>query len=285
MLNRPSTRPLPLPEKIASLLQEARWLLLGVLALYVAMILFGYSKADPGWSHAVQVERVSNPGGRFGAWMSDLLFYLFGLSAWWWVVFLGFGLAIGFRRLQMHFGADRRSFFVVLFGFLVVLVASSSLEAMRFHTLKATLPLEPGGVIGLELGGLVLQYLGFTGGTLLLLALIAGGLSLFSGISWVEASEVLGAGLEKVWMFVTNGFQTWQDRRVGREVAQKREAVVEVQRKKEEAAPSQPVRIEPAMSEVVKAEVLKVDRVGVQANFFELGGHSLLATQIASRVQ
>jgi len=33
------------------------------------------------------------------------------------------------------------------------------------------------------------------------------------------------------------------------------------------------------------AEVLKVDRVGVQDNFFELGGHSLLATQIASRVQ
>ncbi|MGY2212516.1 non-ribosomal peptide synthetase [Pseudomonas pergaminensis] len=33
------------------------------------------------------------------------------------------------------------------------------------------------------------------------------------------------------------------------------------------------------------AEVLKVDRVGVEDNFFELGGHSLLATQIASRVQ
>ncbi len=260
MLNRPSTRPLPLPEKIASLLQEARWLLLGVLALYVAMILFGYSKADPGWSHAVQVERVSNPGGRFGAWMSDLLFYLFGLSAWWWVVFLGFGLAVGFRRLQKHFGADRRSFFVVLFGFLVLLVASSSLEAMRFHTLRATLPLEPGGVIGLELGSVVLQYLGFTGGTLLLLALIAGGLSLFSGVSWVEASEVLGAGLERLWTFTTNGFQTWEDRRVGREVAHKREAVVEVKRKKEEAAPPQPVRIEPAIAAEIKAEPVEKAR-------------------------
>ncbi|HNI81612.1 MAG TPA: DNA translocase FtsK 4TM domain-containing protein, partial [Rhodocyclaceae bacterium] len=75
MLNRPSTRPVPLPEKIASLLQEARWLLLGVLAAYLAIVLFGYAKSDPGWSHAVYVERVSNPGGRFGAWLSDELVF------------------------------------------------------------------------------------------------------------------------------------------------------------------------------------------------------------------
>ncbi|WP_079437521.1 DNA translocase FtsK [Zoogloea sp. LCSB751] len=273
MSERPSTRPLPLPEKIASLLQEARWLFLGVLALYFSMILFGYSKADPGWSHAVQVERVSNPGGRFGAWLSDLLFYLFGLSAWWWVAFLGFGLAVGFRRLKLVFGADRRSLFIVVFGFVMVLVASSGLEAMRFHSIKATLPLEPGGVIGIEFGNLVLQYLGFTGGTLLLLGTIAGGLSLFSGVSWVEASELLGTGLERLWIFVTNGFQTWEDRRVGREVAQKREEVVETKRKKEEVAPPPPVRIEPAVVKVEKSERIEKER---QPHLFtELPGGAL----------
>jgi S-DNA-T family DNA segregation ATPase FtsK/SpoIIIE len=41
---------------------------------------------------------------------------------------------------------------VVVIGFLVVLLASSGLEAMRFYSMKASLPLEPGGVIGLELG-------------------------------------------------------------------------------------------------------------------------------------
>jgi amino acid adenylation domain-containing protein len=33
------------------------------------------------------------------------------------------------------------------------------------------------------------------------------------------------------------------------------------------------------------AEVLRLDKVGVQDNFFELGGHSLLATQVISRVR
>jgi amino acid adenylation domain-containing protein len=33
------------------------------------------------------------------------------------------------------------------------------------------------------------------------------------------------------------------------------------------------------------AEVLKVDRVGMQSDFFELGGHSLLATQVVARIR
>lgn len=270
---RTASRPQPLPERIAGLLQETRWLILGVVSVYVAMILIGYNKADPGWSHATGNGVVTNPGGRFGAWLADLLFYLFGVSAWWWVLFFGFGLVWGFRRMAAEFRADRRSFFIVMAGFLVVLVASATLEALRFHSSGARLPLVPGGLVGMELGKLVLRYLGFTGGTLVLLALLASGLSLGSGISWLTAVERFGLALENLWFGTQRLFFAWQDRKVGKEIAQQRETVVQTKRRKVEEAPPPPVRIEPAMAEVPKSE--RVEKERQKPLFLDLAGGML----------
>ncbi|AMO35864.1 DNA translocase FtsK 2 [Thauera humireducens] len=260
MLSRSSSRSQPLPEKISLLLQEARWLILGVMSLYVGLILLGYSKADPGWSHASDVGRVVNPGGRFGAWLADLLLYLFGVSSWWWVVFLGYSLLWGFRRLKNRLTLDRRSFVFVMIGFLVVLLTSSALEFLRFHSHGAAVPLGPGGLIGMELGGLTNRYFGFTGGTLLLLALLASGLSLFTGVSWVAVVERIGLWLEQAVIGAQQAWLRWQDRRVGREIAQKREAVVETRRRKTEKAPPPPLRIEPAVVTVQKSERVEKER-------------------------
>ena len=245
--------PQPLPEKIVALLQEARWLVLGGIALYLGLILFGYSKADPGWSHAAQVERIANPGGRVGAWMADLLLYLFGLSAWWWVLFLLFLVVWGYRRLEGFFHADRRPFFIALSGFIVLLAASSGLEALRFHSMTRPLPLEPGGMLGVEVGRLFSQFFGFTGGTLLLIALFAAGLSIFTGLSWLKFIERLGALLEGLWFGGSGLYQRWQDRRIGREVAREREAEVEVERKRIEEFHVEPIRIEPAEAVIPKS--------------------------------
>jgi len=247
------TAPTPLPEKIVALLQEARWLVLGVLALYLGLILFGYSKADPGWSHAAQVDRIANPGGRVGAWLADLLLYLFGVSAWWWVLFLIFLVIWGYRRLEGFFHADRRPFFIALSGFIVLLAASSGLEALRFHSMKKPLPLDPGGMLGFEVSRLFAQFFGFTGGTLLLIALFAAGLSIFTGMSWLKFIERLGALLEGLWSGGIGLYQRWQDRRIGREVAQQREAVVEVERKRIEEFHVEPIRIEPAEVAIPKS--------------------------------
>ncbi|HRQ47849.1 MAG TPA: DNA translocase FtsK 4TM domain-containing protein [Rhodocyclaceae bacterium] len=273
MLPRTSSRSQPLPEKISLLLQEARWLILGVMSLYVGLILLGYNQADPGWSHAAEVARVSNPGGRFGAWLADLLYYLFGVSAWWWVIFLGYGLVWGFRRLRHELRADKRSFFIILAGFVVVLFSSSALEALRFHSHGASVPLAPGGLVGVELGVLVQRYFGFTGGTLLLIALLASGLSLFSGISWLYVVERIGSALERLWYGVMDAWYKWQDRRAGKQLAQKREAVVETKRRMTETTPPRPLRIEPAVASVPKSE--RVEKERQQILFADIGEGAL----------
>ncbi|MER2543527.1 MAG: DNA translocase FtsK 4TM domain-containing protein [Candidatus Accumulibacter phosphatis] len=230
----PSRAPSPLPEKIAALLQESRWLILIVVATFLALSLWGYHRSDPGWSHAVHTATLRNPAGRSGAWLADLMLYVFGLSAWWWIVLLLVFVWWGYRRLDGQRATDRRPLFISLAGFLVLIVSSSGLETLRFYTLKATLPVGPGGVIGIELGALVVRYLGYTGATLTLFALLMLGWSIFSGMSWITAAERAGTLLEAIVVGVHGLFERWQDRRIGREVAREREAVVEGEKKRGE---------------------------------------------------
>src|SRR5262245_27129543 len=159
----------PLPPKIAALLRESGWFALLALALYLGLILCTYSKADPGWSHSVAGTVIHNAGGRVGAWMADVLLYLFGLSAYWWAVLCAFLVAWGFRRIETTEPADRSSYLVTGAGFALVLAASTGLEAVRLSTLKVTLPYAPGGILGEVAGRSMAHALGYTGGTLILL--------------------------------------------------------------------------------------------------------------------
>ncbi|MFA4969487.1 MAG: DNA translocase FtsK 4TM domain-containing protein [Sulfuritalea sp.] len=267
----------PLPEKIALLVHEARWLLVGLVGLYLGLVLWGFERTDPGWSHAATVERIANPGGRFGAWLSDLLLYLFGLSAWWWVALPFFLLAWGYHRLSHLFGGDRRSLLIALAGFILLLLASCGLEAMRFWSLKLALPLAPGGMLGTEVGRYMTQFLGYTGGTLVLLVLAMIGFSLFTGASWITIAEKAGILLEGAYVGLRSLWDSWQDRRYGRAVAEQREEVVETERRKVEESPLPPLRIEPVEIAVPVAPkaVARAEKERQQPLFFDAPGGAL----------
>ncbi|MBI3093692.1 MAG: DNA translocase FtsK 4TM domain-containing protein [Rhodocyclales bacterium] len=267
----------PLPEKIALLVHEARWLLVGLIGLYLGLVLWGFDKADPGWSHAAVVDRIANPGGRFGAWLSDLLLYLFGLSAWWWVALPLFMLAWGYHRLSHLFGGDRRPLLIALSGFLMLLLASCGLEAMRFWSLALSLPLGPGGMLGFEVGRLITLFLGYTGGTLILLVLAMIGFSLFTGASWIVIAEKFGILLEGAYIGLRSLWDGWQDRRYGRAVAEQREEVVETERRKFEESPLPPVRIEPVeiVVPVAPKAVARAEKERQAPLFFDAPGGAL----------
>ncbi len=242
----------PLPPRIAALVRESWWLVLIAAALYLLIVLFTYNQGDPGWSHSLRDPGIRNAGGMVGAYLADLLLYLYGVSAYWWVVFCAALVGWGFRRIESVPETDRRSYVVIGIGFLVLLIASCGIEYLRLYSLKVTLPLAPGGMIGAIAGSAASRLLGFTGGTLVLLLTFAAGLTLFTGVSWLTVIEKLGAALEFAFNFVVRRWQERQDRRVGEQAVIKREEVVEETRRKFEI--HEPVRIEPPRIEIAKSQ-------------------------------
>jgi len=298
----------PLPNRLVRLLSEARWIALAVLAIYFVLILFSFSKADPGWSHASVVPRVHNLGGRAGAWLSDLLLFIFGFSAWWLCFCLLRFVWQGYRGLTQKYVLSRepepehqQEGIIRIIGFVLLFAGSVGLEYLRMWSLKVQLPREPGGVLGQLIGHSAHVAFGFTGATLLLLLMFGLGFSLFFHVSWLAVAERIGAGIETVIEWFIQRYQYREDRRQGEAAAVKREEVVVAERVKYEERhvekfekpvvkpaadlpvgekpadkpfiPS-PIKIEPQITTVVKSERVEKEK---QANLFQnLSGDSLL---------
>ncbi|MBM3356761.1 MAG: DNA translocase FtsK [Betaproteobacteria bacterium] len=261
----------PLPPKIAALLRESGWFALLGVALYLALVLYTYNKLDPAWSHSVSATTVHNAGGRVGAWIADVMLYVFGLSAYWWVVFCAVLVRWGFRRIEKMPAADRSSHALACVGFAVVLLASSGIEAIRLYSLKAALPHAPGGILGAVVGDGLAHALGFTGGTLILLLLFAAGFGLFSGVSWLAVIERLGGWSETAFFFLMQKLQERQDRRAGEQAAIQREEIVEESKKRLDV--HEPIRIEPPAVEIPKSARVEREK---QVPLFENLPDSLL---------
>ena len=281
---RTPTERQPLPNRLVRLLSEARWLALAVLGLYFVLILVSYDKMDPGWSHGTLVPKVHNLGGRAGAWLSDLLLYIFGISAWWWAFYVLRIVWLGYRSLTQKYVLSRepepehaQEPIIRTIGFLLLFVGSVGLEYLRMYSLHVQLPRAPGGVLGQLIGHSAHVAFGFTGATLLLLLLFGLGLSLFFHVSWLTLAERIGAGIETAIDWFIQRYQYREDRRQGEVAAVKREEVVVIERAKHVekhpvAAP--PVKIEPQVVTVVKSERVEKER---QANLFQdLNGDSRL---------
>ncbi|WP_332854217.1 DNA translocase FtsK [Duganella sp. S19_KUP01_CR8] len=281
---RTPTERQPLPNRLVRLLSEARWLALAVLGLYFVLILISYDKMDPGWSHETLVPKVHNLGGRAGAWLSDLLLYIFGFSAWWWAFCLLRIVWLGYRRLTQKYVLSKepdpehaQEPLIRGIGFVLLFIGSVGLEYLRMYSLHVQLPRAPGGVLGQLIGHSTHVAFGFTGATLLLLLLFGLGLSLFFHVSWLTLAERIGGGIEMMIDWFIQRYQYREDRRQGEVAAVKREEVVVIERAKhveKHPVAAAPVKIEPQVVAVVKSERVEKER---QANLFQdLSGDSRL---------
>ncbi len=262
-------------QRFARLVWEVKWLAFMALTVALFAILFTYSKTDPAWSHANQVATISNLGGRVGAWIADLMLYVFGASAYWWVILLLRRAVRGWQELNAlklpGQSLAPEPFWPRFFGFGLTLFSSMCLESIRMHSMTMDLPRPPGGVLGELFGDPLQMAIGFTGSTLLLLVTLAIGLSLFLRFSWLSLAEQMGRQLELLWRRVRERRESEADRKIGEVAAEEREEHVEEERVKIEDAP--PVPIYRAPLKVIKSE--RVEREKQQPLFAEMADTAL----------
>ena len=240
---------------VARGLRESAVIALAVIALVLFAALASYHSTDPGFSYTGESAVVQNRIGPIGAWIADVLFFLFGWPAFLFPAMLGVSCWTLFRNRDKSEVGSRANTAVRIGGFVLVLIASCGLATLHWETV--TLRQSAGGVIGSMVGHGLAAGLNFLGATLLLIAAWMAGLSLAFGVSWLTIMDRIGAWTWGAIDWVRSQWSTSRDVAAGRERKQARQETIKTEQKKSSSRP--PPRIEappppPPKSERVERE-------------------------------
>ena len=236
-------------------LYESAVIALGIVALVLLIALLTYSPDDPGFSFTGNSAPVRNRIGVIGAWLADVLFFLFGRPAFLFPLVLA-AACWGLQRRLKAQGISRVNTLVRIAGFVLVLVASCGLTTL--HWQPGALRQTAGGVVGSVVGGGLVAGLDFLGATLVMLAAWMAGLSLAFGVSWLTIMDRLGA---LTWAAIGRLRGRWtaaRDVAEGRERRQARKEAMESEQRK--SATRAPPRIEPPLPMMEKSARVERER-------------------------
>lgn len=128
------------------------------LSVFIALCLFSYSPSDPALNSASNMEQVNNYGGVIGAYLADVLFTVFGISAYVTSIvfmvmallqFLGKSLKLRLREILFYVG---------------LVVFASTLIHLQFERVDiAGNVVAGGGIIGGLFGQILTRYVGRIG--------------------------------------------------------------------------------------------------------------------------
>jgi len=228
--------------------REAGLIALALISIYLLVALASYDHADPGWSQAVPAGRVHNSGGVVGAWLADVLLYLFGYLGYLFpfiCAFDGWRLFQN-RRLQLPLNQVRLA--LRTGGFVLLFIGGCGLSWLYFSP-GVHLPNElrgAGGILGDAVANLLLVTFGGLGSTLILLAMFLAGITLYTGLSWLWLMDTTGRGTLRLWQLAAERLRTLRETTKGRREKRERETVIreEIEKVEKRAPP----RIEPAIS-------------------------------------
>lgn len=186
------------PEYVANLIADALWLMGLAATLYLAISLISFDMGDPSWSRSSPAaEDAANLGGLFGAYVADVGYYLFGLSAWWWVAAACVVLYKDFRRhaKQALPGSYNRK--IAAAALFILTVFSPVLEYFALGGKYGdALPAGAGGMVGMRVGTIFEWLLGKSGSLLIILVVLLLSVSLLVQVSWLDVLDAAGRAVQ-----------------------------------------------------------------------------------------
>jgi DNA segregation ATPase FtsK/SpoIIIE, S-DNA-T family len=236
-------------------LRESAIIALAIVALVLLIALATYSSGDPGFSRNTDSTAVHNRIGVVGAYLADMLFFLFGRPAFLFPLVL-IGACWGLQRRLSAESTSRANTLVRIVGFLLLLLSSCALTTL--HWQPAGLPEGAGGVVGQMVGGGLAKGVDFLGATLLMIAAWMAGVSLAFGVSWLTIMDRIGVAAWAGVGWLRGRWSSSRDAAAGRERRAARKEAVESQQKK--SASRAPPRIEPAAAVVEKSARVERER-------------------------
>ena len=238
--------------------REGVLIVLGAAALYLGLSLVSYEASDPGWSHSGHVERVLNQGGVVGAWLADVLLYLFGYMAYLFPVMVAHTGWLLFRGAhQSSEPLDVYHWLTRAAGCVVTLGAGCALATLHHHS-GAALPLDAGGIFGNLIGLGLAGGLSPLGATVFLLALFLTGFTLFTGLSWLTVMDATGRHTLQVIGYAVLLTRRARELYLGYRARKGREAQVSEQRARRRTR--KPPRIDPPSPKITPSERAERDR-------------------------
>lgn len=182
--------PAIIEEKTVRGLREVALLGFFTIAIFFFISLVTFSNEDAGWTHSGSMQSISNACGVIGAWVADFVLSLFGLMAYLFpVMFLWYGYRVYTTKQQQR---GKLILAIRWLGFIAIIISGCAIFYLHILRLQVELPGSTGGILGEEIGDILLIVLGNSGATLLFLAVFLAGITLFTGLSWINLLDTVG---------------------------------------------------------------------------------------------
>ena len=195
------------PSALIKRLKEGLFIVLIAVALFIFLAFITFNNSDPSWANTGVGTVITNMGGELGAWLAGCLLYIFGYIAYFIPLSIAYSGWLILRDSSQNDGRtiiiDKWVYWTRSIGFVLTLMTGCGFSQLYLIDSTGFLPFSSGGILGYYVGPGLVDVLNTVGASVLLLAGLLSGITLFTGFSWLSLMDRIGAAVLYLFAFLS----------------------------------------------------------------------------------